>query len=110
MKMRHEIMLGFVLALSIPSMVGARGTCLEELAGTCLRYEERPQAAPAPRIVSPAEAAERALGLDAAERRRIQAALNAAGFDAGAPDGAFGPRTRSAIAAWQSANGRSPSG
>ena len=44
---------------------------------------------------------EDALGLDRDARRRIQSALAARGFDPGAPDGVFGPRTRAAIRAWQ---------
>ena len=48
-----------------------------------------------------AAGAEKALGLDRDARRRIQAALAARGFDPGAPDGIFGPRTRAAIRAWQ---------
>ena len=41
---------------------------------------------------------------DSNQRRRIQAALAAAGFDPGPADGRFGPRTRRAIQAWQRAN------
>ena len=52
-----------------------------------------------------AEAAERALALDGAARKRIQACLAEAGFDAGAADGLFGPRTRAAIRAWQESLG-----
>ena len=52
-----------------------------------------------------AEAAERALALDGAARKRIQACLAEAGFDAGAADGLFGPRTRAAIRAWQESRG-----
>ena len=48
-----------------------------------------------------APAAEAALGLDRAARRRIQERLQAAGFDAGVADGLFGPRTRAAIRQWQ---------
>ena len=47
------------------------------------------------------DAAENALGLDRGTRKRIQACLVAAGFDAGAADGLFGPRTRAAIRDWQ---------
>ena len=39
------------------------------------------------------------------ERIRIQRTLNALGFDAGAADGVFGWRTRSAVAEWQNENG-----
>ena len=48
-----------------------------------------------------APAAEAALGLDRAARRRIQERLEAAGFNAGGADGLFGPRTRAAIRQWQ---------
>lgn len=37
--------------------------------------------------------------------RAIQEALNAAGHDAGSPDGQIGPRTRAAIQSYQRANG-----
>ncbi|MFN3262550.1 MAG: peptidoglycan-binding domain-containing protein [Pikeienuella sp.] len=90
--------------------------CVEELAGTCLKWrEEAPRAAapasPAPSAaVSPEAAAERSLGLGAAERRAIQTGLNAEGLDAGAPDGAFGPRTRRAIAAFQRSRGEPATG
>lgn len=40
----------------------------------------------------------------------IQSALNARGFDAGAPDGVAGPRTRAAIAAFQRSAGVAPDG
>ena len=48
-----------------------------------------------------APAAEAALGLDRAARRRIQEHLQAARFDVGGADGLFGPRTRAAIRQWQ---------
>lgn len=35
------------------------------------------------------------------QNRAVQSALNFFGFDAGTPDGAFGPRTRNAISAYQ---------
>lgn len=93
-------------ALAAPAFAQQR-ICVEELAGTCLKWREvAPRTPPAaPAAVSPDAAAERSLGLDTAERRAIQAGLNAEGLDAGAPDGAFGPRTRRAIAAWQQARG-----
>ncbi len=50
-----------------------------------------------------AAAAEAALGLDRPTRRLIQQGLGNEGFDPGAPDGLFGPRTRAAIRAWQAA-------
>ena len=48
--------------------------------------------------------------LDSSERRRVQAALAAEGFDPGPADGKFGPKTRRAIEAWQQANGYVPTG
>ena len=38
-------------------------------------------------------------------RRRIQQALAASGFNPGGADGVFGPKTRAALRAWQTANG-----
>ena len=38
-------------------------------------------------------------------KMRLQEALNAAGYDVGSPDGAFGPKTRTGIRALQDANG-----
>ena len=50
-----------------------------------------------------AAAIEAALGLDRPTRRLIQQGLSNEGFDAGTPDGLFGPRTRAAVRAWQAA-------
>ena len=44
------------------------------------------------------------------ERRRVQACLAEREFDPGAADGIFGPRTRTAIRAWQATQGREQSG
>ena len=52
----------------------------------------------------------RAVSLDAGERRRIQAALAAEGFDPGPADGQYGPKTRRAIQAWQQAKGLAATG
>jgi len=56
----------------------------------------------------------RATANDSAEivqqRAEIQRRLNALGFNAGEPDGAFGPQTRRAIAAFQQSLGRNPDG
>jgi peptidoglycan hydrolase-like protein with peptidoglycan-binding domain len=49
----------------------------------------------------PAEGIEAALKLADIDRRRIQAALTAKGFDTQGTDGSFGPRTRLMIANWQ---------
>ena len=50
-------------------------------------------------------AVEASLGLDRSTRRLIQQGLRNEGFDAGAPDGLFGPQTRNAIRRWQEARG-----
>ncbi len=50
-----------------------------------------------------AEATETALRLAPADRQRLQVALTSLGFDTRGSDGAFGPRTREMIAAWQKA-------
>ena len=54
--------------------------------------------------------AEGALALDRPSRRLIQQGLQNEGFDPGAPDGLFGPRTRGAIRAWQAARGEAATG
>ncbi len=55
-------------------------------------------------------AREAALGLTRDARLAVQRALTELGYDTRGIDGVFGPGTRSAIAAWQRATGRSPSG
>lgn len=69
---------------------------------------QKPTAAPRAAPVDPA-IAQRA----AQERERmrlIQTRLNALGYDAGAPDGVVGPRTRRAIADFQVSIGEDPTG
>jgi peptidoglycan hydrolase-like protein with peptidoglycan-binding domain len=44
-----------------------------------------------------------ALHLGTTDRQRVQVALTALGFDTHGTDGAFGPRTREMITAWQRA-------
>lgn len=46
-----------------------------------------------------------AYGLTIDDRRRLQEGLNAAGYDAGTPDGVLGKKTEAAIAAFERANG-----
>lgn len=60
---------------------------------------------PALRDLFAGEATETALALDRDQRRAVQARLNVAGQNVGTPDGAFGPKTRAGIAAWQAQNG-----
>jgi peptidoglycan hydrolase-like protein with peptidoglycan-binding domain len=43
------------------------------------------------------------IGATGADVKRLQKALNAAGFNCGTPDGAFGPGTQAAVKAFQSA-------
>ena len=52
-----------------------------------------------------AQAAEAALGLDRTDRRNIQRNLSLLGYNPRGIDGIFGPGSRSAIKAWQRANG-----
>lgn len=93
------------IALAFASPAGAQSArvCVEEVDGVCLKYSEvaRP---------SPAEAAERGLGLSAADRRAVQRGLAAAGFYRGGIDGALGPRSRGAIADWQRSRGEPATG
>jgi serine/threonine protein kinase len=70
---------------------------------------EREPAKPAPQPPS-AEAEEMVLKLTAADRQRIQVALTALGFDTRGTDGAFGPRSREMIAAWQRSRKRPVTG
>ena len=63
-----------------------------------------------PAAAQSAAEAETALELDRPSRRLIQQGLRNEGFDPGAPDGLFGPRTRGAIRAWQAARGQAATG
>jgi len=56
------------------------------------------------------EATEASLGWNRTARREVQARLNLSGHDVGNPDGAFGPKTRAGVTAWQTANGIVPTG
>ena len=53
---------------------------------------------------------EEALFLTRAQRREVQARLNASGNNVGGTDGIWGPKTRGGIRAWQAANGLTPTG
>ncbi|QQS11622.1 MAG: protein kinase [Rhodospirillales bacterium] len=57
-----------------------------------------------------AEAGEATLRLSEADRKRIQVALTSVGHDTQGSDGAFGPRSRAMIAAWQRGRGEAETG
>jgi len=57
-----------------------------------------------------AEAAERALRLEPADRERLQVALTSLGFDTRGRDGVLGPRSREMITAWQKARNQPETG
>ncbi len=59
---------------------------------------------------SPDEARASEAALSQAEREQLQVALEWAGVYQGGIDGAFGPGTRSAMAAWQQSRGYEPTG
>jgi peptidoglycan hydrolase-like protein with peptidoglycan-binding domain len=56
------------------------------------------------------EAAEATLRLSVVDRQRLQVALTALGFDTRGADGAFGPRSREMLAAWQRRQNQPPTG
>ena len=63
------------------------------------------------RVVARAQGGTRGAGaMTREERRRVQSALAAQGFDPGPADGVFGPRTRRAIQAWQASHGYAATG
>lgn len=68
--------------------------------------------APEPAVVdeTPAEARASEAALTAEEKKELQTALSWFGFYQGGIDGAFGPGTRNAMAAWQTAFGLEPTG
>jgi uncharacterized caspase-like protein len=74
---------------------------LEELKAAAAREDKRRavDASPPPRPAD--DAVEAALKLADIDRKRIQVALTARGFDTLGTDGAFGPRTRQMIGNWQ---------
>ena len=72
----------------------------------CAPIPTTAQSSPSPSV----EEVEASVGLDRARRKRIQMGLRALGFNPGAPDGLFGPRTREAIGQWQSSRGEPSTG
>ncbi|MDR7124049.1 serine protease [Pseudotabrizicola sp. 4114] len=69
-----------------------------------------PEPIPEPIEETPAEARRSEAELTLAEREDLQRALQWEGFYAAGIDGAFGPGTRTSMAAWQSAMGAEPTG
>jgi serine/threonine protein kinase/peptidoglycan hydrolase-like protein with peptidoglycan-binding domain len=57
-----------------------------------------------------AETGENALRLATTDRQHLQVALTSSGFDTRGSDGAFGPRSREMIAAWQKARNQPATG
>ena len=105
-------LLTFVLTVSASVAVAASRVALVVGNGT---YAHRPPPAAGfgvtvARAAQDPSAVEAALGLDRPTRRLIQQGLRNEGFDAGTPDGLFGPRTRAAIRAWQAAREQAETG
>jgi peptidoglycan hydrolase-like protein with peptidoglycan-binding domain len=60
--------------------------------------------------VPAAEEVERSLGLNRQGRSRVQLALTLLGYKTGGTDGSFGPKSRAAISAWQTAQHETATG
>ena len=69
-----------------------------------------PTQAPAPRRTVPPDSRQAEQQIDGDAIRSIQDKLKRLGYAIGSVDGVFGPRTRSAVAGWQEANGQPVSG
>lgn len=67
-------------------------------------------APPEPVPVSPAEAAEIALGLSRSAYLEVQRQLNISGYPVGSEDGLFGPKSRRGLSAFQRATDLEPTG
>ena len=85
-----------------PNGLGGRRLMTASLRGSAFSTQAAPE--------QDAEAVEASLSLDRPTRRLIQRGLRNDGFDPGPPDGLFGPRTRSAIRAWQAAREHAETG
>ena len=109
-----------VVLLGGLALVGAGTGLLFSVRDTTSRVSGAATSDPAPTDVPPtgsapedatvAELSAEERGFGHAGRLRIQEGLSAAGFDAGAIDGLFGPRTRGAIRNWQTAQGLEATG
>ena len=116
--MRLNFYANVIIWSCVMAIVGDEGAkaadpvCVEEVAGVCLKFAPKAsgneaRAKPAP---SKGERAEANLDLSRDERRAIQQVLGFQAGYAGPVDGLFGPATRRAIAAWQSANASAATG
>ena len=116
--MRTLVVLALVaLATSIPILaeheVAGVTACFAPAEPLCGPATASARVAAFPANASAAQdpsADEAALGLDRPTRRLIQQGLRNEGFDPGAPDGLFGPRTRAAIRRWQATKGHPTTG
>ena len=80
------------------------------VASLCVPALGAPLAAMAQAAVTSSESVEAGLSLTRAQRVLVQRGLTALGFDVGAADGIFGPRTRAGIGKWQSSRGEPANG
>ncbi|MBV9835159.1 MAG: peptidoglycan-binding protein, partial [Alphaproteobacteria bacterium] len=88
----------------------AKRKAADEEARRTAAAEEAKRRAAAEEEKKSVETVEAALKLADVDRRRIQAALTAKGFDTMGTDGAFGPRTRQMISNWQRSRSEPPTG
>ena len=81
----------------------AEGEAEPQVAAVSAEPVQKPSstAVSVPTALAP-EKVEASLGLERAERRRVQLGLTVLGFDPGSADGLFGRRTRKALRDWQS--------
>ena len=106
-----------LLPLFVAAAPGTNGAVVEAAADFAVWPDAPPLPLRPPAFRATSAAAEQdpatvetSLGLDRPLRRLIQQGLTNEGFDPGAPDGLFGPRTRAAIRGWQESRGVQVSG
>ena len=84
---------------------------LEELKAAKAAEPEQLAALTPPEVSEPApEQIERSIGLTRQGRSRLQLALTLLGYSTGGTDGVLGPKSRAAIAAWQTDQGETATG
>ncbi|WP_420337489.1 caspase family protein [Roseibium sp.] len=92
------------------TQVAARNSSAND-ATTATGVASSATALPDPQKAVPGTAeTEASIGWNRTARREVQTRLNLSGNNVGRPDGAFGPKTRAGITAWQTQNGLVPSG